>query len=70
MTGTIALAARTGSDVLRGAAGVLFVLLAAAWLVVAARTLYESARAGCSGRRFPLSERSSARPRRARCFRW
>jgi C4-dicarboxylate transporter/malic acid transport protein len=44
VTGTIALAARTGSDVFRGAAGVLFLLLAAAWLVVAARTLYESAR--------------------------
>jgi C4-dicarboxylate transporter/malic acid transport protein len=44
VTGTIGLAARTGSDVFRGAAGVLFVLLAAAWLVVAARTLYESAR--------------------------
>ncbi len=44
VTGTIALAARTGSDALRGAAGVLFLLLAAAWLVVAARTLYESAR--------------------------
>jgi tellurite resistance protein TehA-like permease len=44
VTGTIALAARTGSDVFRGAVGVLFVLLAAAWLVVAARTLYESAR--------------------------
>lgn len=44
VTGTIALAARTGSDVFRGAAGVLFLLLAAAWLVVAARTCYESAR--------------------------
>jgi C4-dicarboxylate transporter/malic acid transport protein len=44
VTGTISLAARTGSDVFRGAAGALFVLLAAAWLVVAARTLYESAR--------------------------
>lgn len=44
VTGTIGLAARTGSDMFRGAAGVLFVLLAAAWLAVAARTLYESAR--------------------------
>ena len=44
VTGTIALAARTGSGVLRGAAIVLFLLLTAAWLVVAARTLYESAR--------------------------
>ncbi len=44
VAGTIALAARTGSEVLRGAAGALFLLLAAAWLVVAARTCYESAR--------------------------
>jgi tellurite resistance protein TehA-like permease len=44
VTGTIALAARSGSEVFRGAAGVLFVLLAAAWLAVAARTCYESAR--------------------------
>ena len=44
VTGTIALAARTGSEMFRGAAGVLFVLLAAAWLAVAARTCYESAR--------------------------
>jgi C4-dicarboxylate transporter/malic acid transport protein len=44
VTGTISLAARTGSDVLREASIVLFVLLAAAWLVVLARTGYESAR--------------------------
>ncbi len=44
VTGTITLAARTGSEVFRGAAGALFLLLAAAWLVVAARTGYESAR--------------------------
>jgi C4-dicarboxylate transporter/malic acid transport protein len=44
VTGTISLAARTGSDVFRGAAGTLFALLAVAWLVVAARTAFESAR--------------------------
>jgi tellurite resistance protein TehA-like permease len=44
VTGTISLAARTGSDLLRDASGVLFLLLVAAWLVVAARTGCESAR--------------------------
>ena len=44
VTGTISLADRTGSEVLRGASGALFVLLAAAWLVVLARTFYESGR--------------------------
>jgi C4-dicarboxylate transporter/malic acid transport protein len=44
VTGTISLAARTGSEALRGASVLLFVLLAAAWLVVAARTAAGSAR--------------------------
>jgi len=44
VTGTISLADRTGSDVLRGASGLLFALLAAAWLIVLARTFYESGR--------------------------
>jgi C4-dicarboxylate transporter/malic acid transport protein len=38
VTGTISLAVRTHSEVLRGAAVLLFALLALAWLVVAART--------------------------------
>jgi C4-dicarboxylate transporter/malic acid transport protein len=38
VTGTISLAARTGSEVLRGASLVLFALLAVAWLTVLART--------------------------------
>jgi tellurite resistance protein TehA-like permease len=44
VTGTIALAGRTGSDVLRGASAVLFLLLAVAWLVVAVRTAHGSVR--------------------------
>jgi C4-dicarboxylate transporter/malic acid transport protein len=44
VTGTISLAARTGSEALREASLLLFVLLAVAWLVVLVRTLYESAR--------------------------
>ncbi len=48
VTGTIALAARSGADVLRVASVALFVLLVAAWLVVAARTVAGSA----SGRLF------------------
>ena len=44
VTGTISLATRTGSDVLRGASAVLFLLLVAAWLVVAARTAAGAAR--------------------------
>ena len=43
VTGTIALAARSGADVLRAALVVLFALLVAAWLVVAARTVAGSA---------------------------
>jgi tellurite resistance protein TehA-like permease len=45
VTGTISLAARTHCDALRGMSVLLFVLLAAAWLVVAAaRTAAGSAR--------------------------
>ncbi len=39
VTGTISLAVRCHSDVLRGASVLLFALLAGAWLVVAARTV-------------------------------
>jgi C4-dicarboxylate transporter/malic acid transport protein len=39
VTGTIALAARSHADVLRGASVVLFALLLVAWLVVASRTV-------------------------------
>jgi tellurite resistance protein TehA-like permease len=46
VTGTIALADRSGSSVLRVASVVLYALLIAAWLVVAART----ARGSISGR--------------------
>jgi C4-dicarboxylate transporter/malic acid transport protein len=46
VTGTISLAARTGSDVLRGASGGLFLFLVVAWLVVAARTAFGAARGG------------------------
>ena len=38
VTGTIALAARSGAEVLRGASVVLYAFLLVAWLVVAART--------------------------------
>ncbi len=48
VTGTIALAARSQADALRVASVVLFALLLAAWLVVAARTVAGSA----SGRLF------------------
>ena len=44
VTGTVSLAARTHSDALRGASVLLFALLAAAWLVVAARTAAGSVR--------------------------
>jgi C4-dicarboxylate transporter/malic acid transport protein len=44
VTGTISLAARTHSDLLRGAALLLFALLAVAWVVVAARTAAGAAR--------------------------
>jgi C4-dicarboxylate transporter/malic acid transport protein len=44
VTGTISLAARTGSDVLRDASAVLFALLVVAWAVVAVRTAVDSAR--------------------------
>jgi C4-dicarboxylate transporter/malic acid transport protein len=48
VTGTISLAARCHSDVLRGASVLLFALLLGAWLVVAARTVSGAA----SGRLF------------------
>jgi C4-dicarboxylate transporter/malic acid transport protein len=48
VTGTIGLAARSHADVLRAGSVVLFALLLAAWLVVAART----ARGAASGRLF------------------
>ena len=44
VTGTIGLAARTGSDLLRYGAAGLFVLLLAAWLIVAVRTVRDGAR--------------------------
>jgi C4-dicarboxylate transporter/malic acid transport protein len=44
VTGTISLAARTGSDMLRGASAVLFAFLLVAWLVVAVRTAAGAAR--------------------------
>ena len=44
VTGTIGLAARTGSDLLRYGAAALFVLLLAAWLIVAVRTVRDGAR--------------------------
>jgi hypothetical protein len=43
VTGTIALAGRSGADVLRVASVVLFTLLAGAWLTIAARTVAGSA---------------------------
>lgn len=43
VTGTISLAARSHADALRGAAVLLFLLLVAAWLVVAVRTAIGSA---------------------------
>jgi tellurite resistance protein TehA-like permease len=44
VTGTIALAERTGSDGLRYASAALFVLLLAAWLTVAVLTVRDGAR--------------------------
>jgi len=44
VTGTVGLAARTGSDLLRYGAGALFLLLLAAWVIVAVRTVREGAR--------------------------
>jgi C4-dicarboxylate transporter/malic acid transport protein len=48
VTGTIGLAARTGADLLRYGAAGLFLLLLAAWLIVAIRTMH----GGASGRLF------------------
>jgi tellurite resistance protein TehA-like permease len=44
VTGTIGLAARTGADVWRYGAAVLFLLLLAAWLIVAVRTVRDGTR--------------------------
>jgi C4-dicarboxylate transporter/malic acid transport protein len=44
VTGTIGLAARTGADLLRYGAAGLFLLLLAAWLIVAVRTLHGGVR--------------------------
>ncbi len=44
VTGTIGLAERTGADLMRYGAAGLFLLLLAAWLIVAARTLHGSVR--------------------------
>jgi tellurite resistance protein TehA-like permease len=44
VTGTIGLAARTGADLFRYGAAALFLLLLAAWLTVAARTLHGAVR--------------------------
>jgi C4-dicarboxylate transporter/malic acid transport protein len=44
VTGTISLATRTGSDMLRDASALLFLLLVVAWVVVAARTAAGAAR--------------------------
>lgn len=44
VTGTIALAARTGADLLRYGSAGLFLLLLAAWLIVAVRTVRDGAR--------------------------
>ena len=43
VTGTIGLAARTGADLLRVGAAGLFLLLLAAWLIVAIRTVHGGA---------------------------
>ena len=59
VTGTIGLAARTGDDALRYAAAALFVLLVAAWLTVAVRTV----RDGYRGRLFrPAAPAAAAAP--------
>jgi C4-dicarboxylate transporter/malic acid transport protein len=44
VTGTIGLTARTGAEPLRYAAGALFALLLAAWVIVASRTVHGGAR--------------------------
>jgi tellurite resistance protein TehA-like permease len=57
VTGTIALAARSHADVLVGASVILYALLLAAWLVVAARAVS----GGATGRLFkPVASISSA----------
>ena len=66
VTGTISLAIRTHSEALRGASVVLFALLAAAWLVVAARTAAGSAR----GRLFLPVTSPAASGEGGRAARW
>ena len=46
VTGTIGLAARTGADLLRYGSAALFLLLVAAWLIVAVRTVHGGVRGG------------------------
>jgi C4-dicarboxylate transporter/malic acid transport protein len=58
VTGTIGLADRTGADLLRYGAAGLFLLLLAAWLIVAIRTVS----GGVSGRLFLPTARSVAPP--------
>ncbi len=60
VTGTIGLAARTGADLLRYGSAGLFLLLLAAWLIVAVRTVREGAR----GRLF-LPAPARSRPSRS-----
>ena len=75
VTGTIALASRTDLDMFRYAAAGLFLLLLAAWLIVAVRTLHGSLRgrlflpAPRRGRCQPLLSRSQCQPllSRSRC---
>ena len=64
VTGTIGLAARTGADLLRYGAAGLFLLLLAAWLIVAVRTVRDGAR----GRLF-LPAPHPSRPNRSRSCR-
>ena len=65
VTGTIGLATRTGADLLRYGAAGLFLLLLAAWLIVAARTVLGSARGslflpGGAPQPDPVQERDAA----------
>ena len=60
VTGTTALAARSQADMLRVASVVLFALLLAAWLIVAARTVAWPPAADCSSR-FSSSGRGAGR---------
>ena len=55
MTGTIALAARSHAEALRGASVVLYAFLLLAWLVVAARTAHGTATGGLFGPMPPVT---------------